>query len=220
MRRLDRPRRLSALQRQHLPDDDPARRCRRQRLHAGAGRGPLRRDARAGARLHRTQGRHLRQHPGRPRDRRQDRRPADRAVRIARVRDRARAGALSGSRPQHHRERRPRAHVQGARDDAPRPRHRLRSGAARPRPARSRAAEGDLPALRVPQSAEPHRRARRGGAERADEGDRHRSAVAGRRARLPRRRRLRSDRRPWRCGDRQRSDRRQRAHWINCAKRN
>ena len=40
-------------------------------------------------------------------------------------------GALAGARKQHHRERRPCAHVEGARDDAPRPRHRLRSGAAR-----------------------------------------------------------------------------------------
>ena len=35
---------------EHLPDDDPARRRRRQRLHARARRGSLRRDAGAGAR--------------------------------------------------------------------------------------------------------------------------------------------------------------------------
>ena len=130
------------------------------------------------------------------------------------------AAELSPARArEHHRARRPRAHVEGARDDAPRPRHRLRSGAARARPARSRAAEGDLPALRVPQSAEPHRRARRGRAERADAGDRHRSAVARGRARLPRRRRLRGDRRSRRGGDRQRGDRRARAR-RDCARRN
>ena len=50
----------------------------------------LRRSARAGHRLHRPQGRHLRQHPRRPRDRRQDRRPAAPAVR--RPRGRARLG--------------------------------------------------------------------------------------------------------------------------------
>ena len=74
LRRLHRPRRVPALQREHLPDDDAARRRRRERLHARARRGALRRDARAGAGLHRPQGRHLRQHPGRPRHRRQDRR--------------------------------------------------------------------------------------------------------------------------------------------------
>ena len=77
-------------------------------------------------------------------------------------------------------------------------------------PARPRAAEGDLPALRVPQPAEPRRRARRGGAERADAGDRHRGAVARGRARLPRRRRLRGDRRPRRRRDRRRGRRRRR----------
>ena len=50
-----------------------------------------------------------RQHPGRPRDRRQDRRPADRAVRLARSGDRARGRALAGARAQHHRARRDRA---------------------------------------------------------------------------------------------------------------
>ena len=42
--------------------------------------------------------------------------------------------------------------------------HRLRSGAARARAARPLAAAGDVPALRVPQPAQPRRRARRGGA--------------------------------------------------------
>ena len=39
LRRLDRPGRVSALQREHLPDDDAARGRGRQRLHAGARRG-------------------------------------------------------------------------------------------------------------------------------------------------------------------------------------
>ena len=63
--RLDRPRRVPALQRERLPDDDAAGCCRRQRLHAGPGRGSVRRHSRAGAGLHRTQGRYLGQHPGR-----------------------------------------------------------------------------------------------------------------------------------------------------------
>ncbi len=122
--------------------------------------------------------------------------PADRAVRLARGGDRARRRALAGASQEHHRARRHRAHVEGARDDAARPRHRLRSGAARARPARPRRAEGDLPPVRVPRAAEPRRRARRGRAVGADEGDGHRGALAGGRARLPRRRRLRRDRRP------------------------
>ena len=81
VRRLDRPRRLPALLGEHLADDDPARGRRRQRLHARARRGALRGAARSGARLHRPQGRHLRQHPGRPGDRRQDGGRADRALR-------------------------------------------------------------------------------------------------------------------------------------------
>ena len=61
------------------------------------------------------------------------------------------ADELSPARAQeHHRARRHRAHVEGARDDAARPRHRLRPGAARARAARPLAAEGDLPPLRVP----------------------------------------------------------------------
>ena len=74
LRRLDRPRRVPALLGERLPDDDAARGRRRAGLHARARRGSLRRPARPGARLHRAQGRHLRQHPRRPRDRRQDRR--------------------------------------------------------------------------------------------------------------------------------------------------
>ena len=76
LRRLDRPRRVPALLRERDADDDAARRLRRQRLHAGARRAPLRRPARSGARLHRAQGRHLGQHPRHPGDRRQDGRPA------------------------------------------------------------------------------------------------------------------------------------------------
>ena len=47
VRRLDRPRRVPALQREHLADDDAARRRGRQRLHARARRGALRHHARS-----------------------------------------------------------------------------------------------------------------------------------------------------------------------------
>ena len=48
-----------------------------------------------------------RQHPRHPGDRRQDRRAADRAVRLARGGDRARRRAVAGAREEHHRVRRP-----------------------------------------------------------------------------------------------------------------
>ena len=84
VRRLDGSRRVSVVQRQRLPDDDAARRRGRQRLHARARRGTLRRDSRAGAGLHRAEGRHERQHSGGAGDRRQDRRSAHRPVRVGR----------------------------------------------------------------------------------------------------------------------------------------
>ncbi len=61
---------------------------------------------------------------------------ADRAVRLARGGDRARVGALAGAGEEHHRERRAGVRFEAARDDAPRPRHRLRPGASScsPRP--------------------------------------------------------------------------------------
>ena len=72
------------------------------------------------------------------------------------------ADELSPARTQeHHGARRPGAAVEGAGDDAARPRARLRRDAARPRPARPLAAEGDVPPLRVPQPARPRGRARR-----------------------------------------------------------
>ena len=107
--------------------------------------------------LHRPEGRHVGQHPGRPGHRRQDRRAADRAVRLAGGGDRARGRALAGAAEEHHRVRRPGADVEGARDDAARPRHRLRPVPDRARAARSLAAPGDVPPLRVPCAAEPDR---------------------------------------------------------------
>ena len=52
--------------------------------------------------------------PGHSRHRRQDRRPADRAVRLARRSDRARRRALARAAKEHHRARRPGAAVQGS----------------------------------------------------------------------------------------------------------
>ena len=59
------------------------------------------------------------------------------------------------------RARRPGADVEGARDDAARPRPRLRPGADRARAARPLAAARDVPPLRVPRAPEPDRRASR-----------------------------------------------------------
>ncbi len=84
-------------------------------------------DSGAGPRLHRAQGRHVRQHPGSSGHRGQDSRPAGRAVRLPRGRARARGRALSGARPRPPRARRAGEVVQGARDHAPRPAARLRS---------------------------------------------------------------------------------------------
>jgi DNA polymerase-1 len=68
------------------------------------------------------------------------------------------AGSLAGGQGA----RRAGASSQGARDDAARSRARLRPGGAGAGAARPLAAEGDVPALRVPEPAQPRRRARRG----------------------------------------------------------
>ena len=54
------------------------------------------------------------------------------------------------------------ARLEGAGDDAARPRHRLRPLAARPRAAGSLGAPRDVPPVRVPRAAQPRRPARRG----------------------------------------------------------
>ena len=170
VRRLDRPRRIPALQREHLADDDAARRRRGQRLHARARRAPLRRSARPGARLHRAQGRHLRQHPGHPGDRRQDRRAADRAVRLARGGDRPRRRAVARARQGREGARRPGPRLEAPRDHAPRPAARGRPVGAGLGAARPLDAEGDLPPLRVPRPAEQGRHARCGASRRPSPG--------------------------------------------------
>ena len=164
VRRLDRPRRVPALQREHLADDDAARRRRGERLHARARRAPLRRSARPGAGLHRAQGRHLGQHPGHPGNRRQDRRPADRAVRLARGRDRPRRRAVARARQGREGARRPGARLEAPRDHAARPAARGRPVGAGLGAARPLDPEGDLPSLRVPRPAEQGRHARCGAA--------------------------------------------------------
>ena len=72
--RLRRPRRLPAGRRRGPGDDDLARGHRHEDLRPRRRDRALRRPAGAGPRPDRAQGRHLRQHPRRPRDRRQDRR--------------------------------------------------------------------------------------------------------------------------------------------------
>ena len=167
VRRLDRPRRLPALQREHLADDDAAR-CRgRQRLHAGAGRAAVRHPSRPGAGLHRPEGRHVGQHPRHPRHRGQDRRAADRAVRLARGGRRARRRAVARARPGGARARRAGGCVEAPGDDAPRPAARRRPDRAGLGGSRPLAPEGDLPPLRVPRSPRPRGHAGRGAARRA-----------------------------------------------------
>ena len=180
VRGLDRPRRLPARQRQRHADDDPARRRGRQRLHPRARRGPARDHRRQGAGLHRPEGRHLRQHRRRPRHRRQDRLAADPEVRLARRRARARRRADACAAQGAGRARRPGAQLEGARDDAPRPRHRLRPGRARARTARPLAADRDVPPLRVPRPPAASRPARRGSPRRRPaRGRGRRAALAG-----------------------------------------
>ena len=148
---------------ERLPDDDAARRQRRPGLHAGPRRGALRDPAGPDPGLHRAEGRHLGQHSGDPRHRRQDRRAADRAVRLARVGARARGGAVACAAEEPDGVRRPGARLEGARDDAARPRARLRSDAAGAGAAGPLGAPRDVPPLRVPRAALAHRRSRRGG---------------------------------------------------------
>ena len=94
----------------------------------------------------------------------------------ARARRRADAGAAQGAG----RARRPGAQLEGARDDAPRPRHRLRPGRARARTARPLAADRDVPPLRVPRPPAAGRPAGRGAPGRgAARGRGRRAALAG-----------------------------------------
>ena len=151
-------------------DDDAARRRRRPRLHARARRGPataippeqvpdfigLKGDTSDNI-------------PGVPGHRRQDGRPADRAVRLARGGARARRRAdARRARKALRRARRAGARVEGARDDAARPRARL---STRPRlvlapPDRSQLKEM-FRRFEFRGLLQPRRRARRGAARAA-----------------------------------------------------
>ena len=140
-----------------------------------------------------AQGRHVGQHPGRPRDRRQDRRAS-----CSRSTARSRACSSTSTSCRRRASQDHRASTPTRR--APR-RCSRRCGAtsqldadpahARPRAARPLAAEGDLPALRVPQPAEPRRRDRRGASGRAERRGRGRRG-AWREGEPPRARRARS----------------------------
>ena len=176
--RLDRPRCVSARLRQRQPDDDAAGRLGRAGVHAGPRRSSLRHPPGPDSGLHRTQGRHVGQHPGDSRHRRQDRRSADRTVRVAGGSARARGRPFACAPKERHRVRGPGAAVEAARDDAPRSRAQLRPGRARAPPARPLGAPGDVQALRVPQSARARRHPRRGGPCAADARAGHRGRVA------------------------------------------
>ena len=134
-------------------------------------------------RLHRAEGRHLRQHPGRPGHRRQDGRSAAAAVRVARGGARAHRRHLGREAPaEPARERRPRAPLEEARDAPARHRRgRGRHRDRRPR-ARSLAAAGGLQPLRAARAAAPPRGgARRAGRpRRAPQGERRVEARRGR----------------------------------------
>ena len=117
--------------------------------------------------------------PGVPGHRGQDRRPARRAVRLARGRARARRRAFARAPEEPDGVRRSGAGGEGARDDAARPRARLRSRRARPRAARPRRAARDVPPLRVPRAPRAGRRARRSGAGARAHLRGHRGRVAG-----------------------------------------
>ncbi len=164
LRRLDRPRRVPARVGERLPDDDATWRRGRPGLHARARRSAVRDPARPDPRLHRAQGRHERQHPGHPRHRGQDRRPAGRAVRLARRCHRARGRAVAGALEVDRGQRRAGRGLEAPRDHAPRPRARRRHRRSRLTSSRSLAAEGDLPTVRVPLAARARRHARRGAA--------------------------------------------------------
>ena len=76
--------------------------------------------------------------------------------------------------------------VEAARDDAPRPRARLRPRRARPPAAGPLAAEGDVPPVRVPRPARPRRPARRGRARRCRRCGPEGTGVEWREGELPR----------------------------------
>ena len=160
---------------------------------------PLRHPARAGPRLHRPQGRHVGQHPRRPRHRRQDGGAAAAAVRRPRGRARARRRDLRRqAQGEPDRARRGRAHLQAAGDDgrATSPVDiDLDAPTSTREPDRSQPARG-VPRVGAARPAAPPR----GGARRAAT-----SAEAPRAPRRDRRRRAREGRRRPTCAARRRA---------------
>ncbi len=126
-----RPRRVSADRRgrSRQGDGDLTRDHRDEDLRPPGRDRPLRHPARADPRLLRPEGRHLRQHSRRPRNRRQDRLRADPALRIARGRARAHSRYRRGqAQAEPDRSRRGCARVQAPGDRPARSRRRGRPG--------------------------------------------------------------------------------------------
>ena len=176
-----RPRRLPAGRRRRREDHDHLARDHR---HAGLrppGRDrPLRDPARADPRLHRAEGRHERQHPRRPRHRRQDRGRAAAAVRNAGRRPRPHRRHLRGqAQAEPDRARRGGAHLQAARHRQARHRRRARPPDVRRRRAGPLQAPRHVPQVRAARAAAPA-----GGGARL--GRRRRPRPRGRARRSPR----------------------------------
>ena len=177
--RIRRPRRLPAGHRRRAGDDHLARDHRHPGLRPRRGSRALRRSARAGHRPDRAEGRHLRQHPRRPGDRRQDRRDPAAGVRLPRGgAGQRRQGLRRETQAEPGRARRRRPRLEGAGDAAARRRdgHRPRGGDGRR--ARPRRPAGVHPRVRA---ASDHG-APRGGAARggAGPGTPGRAGVRGR----------------------------------------
>ncbi len=202
LRGLDRPGRLPARLRERLHHDDAAGGVGRGGLHARADRPALRHRPRARARLHRPQGRHVGQHPGGARHRRQDGGRAPGQVRVdgGRLREpRRRPGREAAREPAHGGRRR--GAIEAACHHRPPPRHRRRLRRARGRAAGPLLDEGALPQARAARDPEAPGRARGGGPGSAGGGARRgRDRLARGRsrgcARARARRRARRRRRP------------------------
>jgi len=164
----------------------------RQGLHPGGGRGPLRHHAGQGTRLHRPQGRHVRQYPRHPRGGREDGGATAAAVRIDRGALRApRRGHVGEAAGTARRARGDRTTVEAAGDDGARRAGRHRPGGApggRPVPHTGGRRRRRLPALRVRQPGAPPAGAGSAGGGRGSGGGRRRCGRGGRRQRPGRRR--------------------------------
>ena len=189
---------------ERLPDDDAARRRRRPRLHARAGRGPLGVPPEQVPDFIGLKGDTSDNIPGVPGI--GDKTAAQLIAQYGSL-----EGVLEhvdelspGAREDRSREHADQARdVEGAGDDAPRPRHRLRPDGARARAAGPLGAEGDVPPLRVPRRCLQRRRPAGRGAARGRTAAWPGRSCAGAKASRPRPRagRLRGGRRPQRRRD-------------------